>query len=68
LVRRRRFVIFNFVPQPSATVLTLPFKAKENADDLLKEKVALENKKRAQEELAAEKLKALYAKVKTIVR
>ncbi|KAH7054316.1 hypothetical protein B0J12DRAFT_657302 [Macrophomina phaseolina] len=41
-------------------------KNKENADDLLKQKEELTNKKKAQEDLAAEKLKALNAKVKTV--
>ncbi|KAF2416694.1 serine-tRNA ligase [Tothia fuscella] len=41
-------------------------KVKENADDLLKEKADLEAKKKGQEELAAQKLKALYVKVKTV--
>ncbi|KAK8153977.1 seryl-tRNA synthetase [Phyllosticta citrichinensis] len=41
-------------------------KAKESADDLLKLKEELTNKKKAQEDLAAEKEKALFAKVKTV--
>ncbi|KAK8186981.1 seryl-tRNA synthetase [Phyllosticta capitalensis] len=41
-------------------------KAKENADDLVKLKEELTNKKKAQEDLAVEKEKALFAKVKTV--
>jgi seryl-tRNA synthetase len=41
-------------------------KAKENADDLLKEKDDLTQQKKKQEELAAEKQKILHAKVKLI--
>lgn len=41
-------------------------KAKENADDLLKEKDELQAKKKAQEDLANEKLQALHSKIKRI--
>lgn len=41
-------------------------KAKENADDLLKKKVELQNGKKAQEDVAAEKLVKLLQKVKSI--
>ena len=41
-------------------------KAKENADDLLKHKEALQKEKAAQEALAAEKLQALHTKAKTV--
>ena len=41
-------------------------KAKEDAEDLLKQKEALQKDKAAQEALAAEKLLALYLKAKTI--
>lgn len=41
-------------------------KAKENADDLLKKKVELQNDKKAQEDVAAEKLVKLLQKVKSI--
>lgn len=41
-------------------------KAKENADDLLKEKVELEKQSKEQEQLAAEKQAALDRKVKTV--
>lgn len=40
--------------------------AKENADDLLKEKDKLQNEKKAQEDLANEKLIALQKKAKRI--
>ena len=41
-------------------------KAKENAEDLLKQKEALQKEKAAQEALAAEKLQALHLKAKTV--
>ena len=41
-------------------------KAKEDAEDLLKQKEALQKEKAAQEALAAEKLQALHLKAKTV--
>ena len=41
-------------------------KAKEDAEDLLKQKEALQKEKTAQEALAAEKLQALHLKAKTV--
>lgn len=41
-------------------------KAKEDAEDLLKQKEALQKEKAAQEALAAEKLQALHWKAKTV--
>ena len=41
-------------------------KAKEDAEDLLKQKEALQKDKAAQEALAAEKLQALHLKAKTV--
>lgn len=41
-------------------------KAKENADDLLKKKVELQNDKKAREDVAAEKLVKLLQKVKSV--
>ncbi|OCL03856.1 seryl-tRNA synthetase [Glonium stellatum] len=41
-------------------------KAKENADDLLKKKLDLQSEKKTQEDVAAEKLVKLLAKVKSI--
>ena len=41
-------------------------KAKEDAEDLLKRKEALQKEKAAQEALAAEKLQALHLKAKTV--
>ena len=41
-------------------------KAKEDAEDLLKQKEALQKDKAAQESLAAEKLQALHLKAKTV--
>ncbi|KAF2405270.1 seryl-tRNA synthetase [Trichodelitschia bisporula] len=41
-------------------------KAKQDADDLLKEKEELTNQKKAQEDVAHEKLKLLHSKAKTV--
>ena len=46
--------------------VTLPVQAKETADELLKEKIDLEKKKKALVESALEKDAALKTKIKTV--